>query len=356
MKLKLTILISLFIYSFSNAQKIDLDRVYASYAYTTLPTTPLPAEYKSYNVSAILNASSSNISVSEIEDRGNISGFQKVDKKTKADLSVQFKFGDFMIDNAEIKERVDITKDKTGKETGRKYYYWAVITYSFSGSVRLVNNVLGQDLMNYVLQNQSSKLTHNSAEYGSRTEASSYWNNNKETIKGNLLTEAVKGRIDQANGNITSKYGYRQSKYNYLIWFQGEKKHAEYELNNKMIEQLKAASLLIKGNQPITPEIKESFKPVIDYFNDVKTRFNKDDKSDKKMRYSAFFNLGFIYVMLEDFPNARKEAEGLYNNDYDKKDSKDIIKEVDYAEEQLKTNNATTRHFVSKRVSAGHFK
>ncbi|WP_316736200.1 hypothetical protein [Pedobacter aquatilis] len=352
MKSKITILISLLIYSFANAQKVDLDRAYATYAFTSLPSNPLPAEYKSYNVSATLNTSSANISASEIEDRGNISGFQKVDKKTKADLSVQFKFGDFMIDNAEIKERVEITKDKTGKETGRKYYYWAVITYSFSGSFRLVNNILGHDLMNSVLQTQYSKLTHNSSEYSTRSEASSYWNNNKETIKSNLITEAVKSRIDQSNSIITNKYGYRQAKYNYLIWFQGEKKHSEFELNNKMIEQLKAASLLIRGNQPITPEIKESFKPVIDYFNDVKTRFSKDDKSDKKMRYSAFFNLGFIYVMLEDFPNARKEAEGLFNNDYDKKDSKDIIKEIDNAEEQLKINNTTTRHFVSKRVSA----
>ncbi|RZL54006.1 MAG: hypothetical protein EOO93_20440 [Pedobacter sp.] len=329
-----------------------MDRAYASYAYTSLPTAPLPAEYKTFNVSAVMNSSTTNISASEIEDRANIAGFQKLEKTAKADLSVYLKFGDFMIDGAEVKERVDIVKDKAGKETSRKYYYWTVITYSFSGSMRLANNVMGKDLQNNVLQSASSKFTHSSQEYVSRAEAAGYWNNNKETIKSQLLTDAVKGRIDHANSVLTSAYGYRQSKYSYLIWFQGEKKHPEFELNNKMIEQLKASALLIKANQPITPAIKESFKPVIDYFNDVKARFNKDEKADKKMRYSAYFNLGFIYVMLEDYDNARIEADGLFANDYDKKDSKDIIKEIDYAQGQMKTNNMTTRHFVNLRVPA----
>lgn len=353
MKLRLTFLIlSIFICARLNAQKIDLDRAYATYAYTLLPTAPLPPEYKTFNVSATLNSSASNVSTAEIEDRASIAGFQKINKGTKADLSLYLTFGDFMIDGAEVKERVEIVKDKAGKETGRKYYYWSVITYSFSGSMRLANNVLGKDLLNNVLQSPSSKSTHSSSEYANRADAAGYWNNNKEAIKSKLLTDAIKGRVDQASNTLTNLYGYRQTKYNYLIWFQGEKKHPEYELNNKMIEQLKTAALSIKANQPITPEIKENFKPVIDYFKDVKVRFNKDEKTDKKMRYSAFFNLGFIYVMLEDYTNARKEADGLFENDYDKKDSKDIIKEIDYAEGQMKTNNTNTRHFVNPRVPA----
>lgn len=350
--IKITILFSFFIYLSTYAQKVDLDRAYFPYSYTNLPSNPFPPEYKTFNVTASVGGSSSNMSGSEVEDKVSLAGFQRVDKATKADLSISIKFGDFMIDGAEVKERVEVTKNKEGKETGRKYYYRAEIIYSYGANLRLMNNVLGNELMNNPIQSTSSKKTYLSSEYESRSEAASHWNDNKETLKSKLFTEAIKSNVEYINSSLANKYGYKDTKVNYVFWFQGEKKNPEYELNNKIFQQIKIATEAIKSNQPLTPEIKDSFKPIIEYFNDVKLRFNKSDKNDKKMRYSSCYNLGFIYIMLEDYANARKEAEALIANDYDKNDSKDIIRAAENAESQLKANNTDTRHFVNKRVPA----
>ena len=45
-------------------------------------------------------------------------------------------------------------------------------------------------------------------------------------------------------------------------------------------------------------KVKEKMKPVISYFEKLKTIYTGSDKEAKKLRYSSYYNLAKIYLYL----------------------------------------------------------
>jgi hypothetical protein len=92
-------------------------------------------------------------------------------------------------------------------------------------------------------------------------------------------------------------------------------------------------------------KVKERIKPVIAYYEKVKTAYAGSDKEARKLRYASYYNLAKIYLYLDDPNAAMREADALSMNDYDESDGRSLRSVAESLDEQLKKNNANSRHF-----------
>jgi hypothetical protein len=339
-KLLITVsLVTLFFVSFG--QKVDLDKFNFTYEYRDLPKVPLNPEYRTFSLK--FNATGSvrdNFGGTALEDAVNVQGWKKVTGTGHIVATVTL--DDLTINSSQVTERVDIQKDKDGKETGRKYYYKAEMSYVWGGKV-VVKDYKEAAVGNTSFDGLTSSWA--SSEYSTRKEAADYYNNNREEIKGKLLRDKVNTALSDLGKWMTNNYGFPVRKDAEILWILDAKKHPEYQAQHDAWDTFKKAVATITADN-LSPETKEQFNTLIKYFDDIPTRFATDDKNDKKMRYASFYNKAKIYLYLDNPEAAIAEADKLAANDYDTGDAKGLKKEADALIQLFKKNNATSRHFV----------
>jgi len=94
-------------------------------------------------------------------------------------------------------------------------------------------------------------------------------------------------------------------------------------------------------------QIVEQIKPAIEYFAGIEGKYKSiEEKSEKKLRYAALFNLAQIYLCLEQFEKANEYAQKLIVNDFDIKDGKEIIQESGIIIARLEKHQMATQHFA----------
>lgn len=64
-------------------------------------------------------------------------------------------------------------------------------------------------------------------------------------------------------------------------------------------------------------QLAQNLRPVMDYFEALKTKYPGSDKGKVKMRYSAFYNLAALHYFLDQPDEVAKQAEDLIKNGYD---------------------------------------
>jgi hypothetical protein len=321
------------------AQKVDLDSEKFTYTYRDYPTDPLPADFVTYSVTYEAPSSIKNeVSDVEVVERFVLDGFKRLDKG--AHLQVILQFNSLIFNSSQVKERVDVHKDKNGKETGRTYYYWVELSYSLTGFANLKDykgNIVDKSHL-------GGNYSYRTSEYNSYKEASEYFNNNKDALRGNFIRERVRNLVADFSGTLSNKYGFPVRSGKDELWILDSKSHPEYDGHKKALKTVQELMKTMSPDQSIA-EIKEKLKPTIEYFEGLKTKYAKDEKRDRKMRYASWFNLGKIYLYLDDMDAAIKEAEGLIKNDYDPKDGKRMIEEAQRVKAIFNKNKANTRHF-----------
>jgi hypothetical protein len=324
------------------AQKVDLDKVFFAYNYRNMPSIVLDKSYTTYSIditkSAALNAYSNESSSSKI----NIEGKKKV--SSGGHIQVNLNLGDLIIASSEVKERVEINKDKDGKETSRSYFYKVEVVYSFTASAE-AKDYKGASLAHWSLAVPTDKKTWNSDEYSKQKDAADYYNNNKLEIKTRLIDEQINAALTSLNSSCNAAFAYQTSSSREKLWDLGSKKHPEFANYTQATASAIAALKLITANE-IPAQVLKDIKPAIEYFTELPNNYTKDEKGDKKIRYGAYFNLATIYLFTEQFDKAKEFARKLADNDYDAKDGEDLFKEADKIAAQLAKHQLTSRHFA----------
>lgn len=327
----------------SYGQKVDLDKFNFTFEYRDLPRVPQNPEYKTYSVS--FSASSmvrSNYGDAGLENLVNIQGWKKV-SGTKGHLIVNVTLGDLLITSSKVTERVEVQKDKDGKETGRKYYYKVDATYTWEGRASVKD--FKETSVGSTSFGSSTAKAWASTEYSTYKEAADYYNNNSGSIRNKLLTDEVNAAMSELSSWASTNYGFSERKEYEILWILDSKKHPEFQAQKDNWEAFKAAVATVKPDA-LSDETKEKFNTIIKYFDGIPAKFTTDEKGDKKMRYSSFYNKAKIYLYLDNPEAAIKEADALVANGYDDGDGKRLRKEAEALAELLKKNNATTRHFT----------
>lgn len=324
------------------AQRVDLDRFNFTASYRDFPDEPLPTEYKTYNVR--IEASPSlglGYSATNLENLISIEGLKKV--TGTGHITIIAILDDIVIEKTETKERVQVTKDKQGLEV-RKSFFATEMTYSFSARATVYDYKGNTVVSNYILFERENKRTYKAPESSNPVDAANNFNNKILETKSNLSKQLVNGAVSNLNSYLNTNYGYAIQKVNDIFWVLNNKKHPEYGEQQKAWNNFKNAIVLMNPDEPLD-KVKEKLKPVIAYYQKVKTIYTSSDKEAKKLRYASYYNLAKIYLYLDDPAAAMREADALAMNDFDESDGRNLRAVAENLDEQLKRNNATTRHF-----------
>ena len=330
----------LFISAF--AQRVDLDRFNFTASFRDFPDEPLPTEYKTYNVR--IEASPSlglGYSAVNLENMISIEGLKKV--AGTGHITILAMLDDIVIERTETKERVQVTKDKNNLEI-RKSFFATEMIYSFSARATVYDYKGSTVISNYILSDRENKRTYKTSEYSNPVDAANNFNNKILEIKSNLSKQLVNGAISNLNSYLNTNYGYAIQKVNDIFWVLNNKKHPEYGEHQKAWNNFKNAIVLMNPDEPLD-KVKEKLKPVIAYYEKVKTIYTASDKEAKKLRYASYYNLAKIYLYLDDPTAAMREADALAMNDFDESDGRNLRAVAESLDEQLKKNNASSRHF-----------
>lgn len=323
------------------AQKVDLDRYNFNYTFRKLPSNPLPDDYKTYSFSI---ASSSNIkevySNDMVRNAIVIEGLKKVEED--GHITININMGEVSLRDPKLKEREEIVKDKDGKETGRKKYYWMEATYTWNADAS-VTDYKGNNLHRIVFASGEAS-TWKGSESENKAGPGDYYNNNRYSIRNDLASTLAGNAMKSLRATLNNMYGYPSVTVHDILWVMDSKKHPEQDGMQNAWAQFKAAVGTMNASDSLG-DFHAKVLPVIAYFDSLKTRYTGTEKADKKLRYSAYYCLAKIYMLLDDPGAAIKEADLLAANDYDEKDGKYLRKDAEDMKALFEKNKIYTRHF-----------
>jgi hypothetical protein len=361
------------------AQKVDLDRFYFDVTYQILPREFVPFESRTFgsNVKvggAILNYTNE----TAIYDKINVAGWKKVEANPT--VGIDFNLEDFVDRGANVQSRTDETKDKDGKVISRTSYYFVVAKYAARGYAKVKGPITpialtekqleekkakeasvatNRFLKNVAIKkdttvatdgftiNYSRESEYKSKDYSTNALALLDFNNNKSSIYETNLRSFVDNSIYDIVNRLNNLYGFKAKKDQEILWIL-DAKSDEGKTQIEAVQAVKALFATMKADEPID-DLKSNIQPLIEYFDSIKTKYNENSKPHRKMRYSAYFNLAEIYLMIDQPEKAIIEAEKLIENDYDSRDGVGLKEQAKTLIETFKISKLNSRHNPSHK-------
>lgn len=358
----------------SKAQKVDLDHFYFNVNYQTLPTEPVPFEKRTFSSTVRLGgAIQMYVNPTDLNQKINIFGWKKVDENPT--VSIDLNLEDFVEKGVSSQTRVDETKDKDGRVISRKEYYYILAKYATRGYAKIKGPFTPAPLSDKQIEEQKAKqvaastnrflknaiikkdttaaaegfnlyfngeLEYKSKEYTDAATASKEFYLNKTAIRDQTLRNFADNSLNSVYSNINYTYGFVPKTDKEVLWIL-DAKNEEGKTQADAIQAVKSIFETMKADEPID-EIKLNIQPLIEYFDSLKTKYAEDNKPSRKMRYSAYYNLAVIYLMLDQPEKAIAESEKLIANDYDKSDGKGLIERANKLIGSFKAAKLNTTH------------
>ncbi|MTH15280.1 hypothetical protein [Flavobacterium sp. LC2016-01] len=358
----------------SKAQKVDLDRFYFNVNYQILPKEAVPYEKRTYSSTVKLGgALQTYVNPTNLNDQIYIAGWKKVE--TGGTVQIELNLEDFVEKGASPQVRVEENKDRDGKVTSRKEYYFVTSKYATRGYMKIkgpltpvalndkqveqekakeVAAASNRFLKNAVVKKDTSaakegynlnfngEVEYKSKEYNDSATPMKDFYINKGAIRDQMLRGFADKSLGSANYSVNSTYGFRPKSDNEILWIL-DAKSDEGKTQIEAIQAVKALFATMKADEPIE-DLKSNMQPLIEYFDSLKTKYTEDNKPSRKMRYSAYFNLAVIYLMLDQPEKAIAESEKLIANDYDKSDGKAIIEKANNLIASFKVAKTNSTH------------
>ncbi|MBI3232724.1 MAG: hypothetical protein HYZ42_01565, partial [Bacteroidetes bacterium] len=183
-----------------------------------------------------------------------------------------------------------------------------------------------------------------SSTYKTSYEAEKYFSDNRNAIINKLAYDKLNEAIASVNSKANYEFGFPSTKEALYLWLVDNKKHPEHDAMEAKWTELKPILNGVTENN-FSADDRANVMDMIKYFDELKTKYNKDEKGDKKIRYAAYYNNALLYILLDNPEKAMKEADGLIANDYDAKDGKRLKETAEVLRDLMEKNNIFKRHF-----------
>lgn len=342
MKKVYTIFLSFLSSYLAYSQRVDLDKYNFSASYIELPQMAIDTSYKTYFVE--IDASPAILKDLEHQDPKElvfVEGWRKLSEN--AHVKIFTRLEDVFIENADIKERIEILKDKDGKETGKRSHYYLQVIYSFAAEAS-INDYKGNPVTTITLASRENRQTYNTQEFSSFIEASLYFKFKGLDFTKDIGKRAVRSAMYYLSNTMSNSFGYRPRTVNDFLWILDSRKHPEYSAHRRAWMAFKQAMFQMSAEEPLD-EVKRSLVPVINYFESLKKKYSSNSKADRKLRYASCFNLAKIHYYLDDPDEAMREAGELMINEFDEKDGRRLEAAARELKELFRESKFNTRHF-----------
>jgi len=330
------------------AQKIDLDRFYFAVQFRSLPKMHLDSAYRTYNVE-VETTQLMNSFLNEITPANSVllDGWRKLDKN--GHITIKVKIGDLLPESFSIKEQTETIKNKNGQITATKTTYFQEVNYTFDATAS-ITDYKGMHIMEQELANRSYKQVYRSPGFPIRQLAKSYFLLNSMSVTKELYRKSVNNAMHYLSDRLTDNFGFSEVSVRDHMWIIDSRKDPEYAAHRQAFRQMNDALFSMNASTSIE-NVREQLKPVINYFEKIKTEYSGNSKHDRKIRYASYFNLAVLYYYLDDPQSMMKEANGLVLNDFDTKDGKNLEQTASYLKNLFQESNIYTRHFPINTTS-----
>jgi len=325
-----------------HAQAVDLDKYYFTATYRSLPTRPLDTSWRTYSVTyetgqLVKLAMKDDM----LTDRIFIEGWKKL--SANGHIVVKLKLEDVLVEKSEVKEREQILKDKNGKQTGVRKFYWVVLTYNYAAQTS-ITDYRGGLVDEWSLMDRSVKHTFTSEEYPTRAQAEAFFAINALNVTSEIMRRVTNNICTRLSNELTTNYGFTELKINDFLWILDSRKHPEYDAHRNAFTLVKQAMFQMNANEPVD-KIREMLQPAIAYFEKVKKNYSSNNRKQRKLRYASYFNLAKIYYYLDDPDAAMHQATGLVMNDFDARDGRALENAANNLKSLMEQNKVKSRHF-----------
>ncbi|MCL2651793.1 MAG: hypothetical protein FWD60_12340 [Candidatus Azobacteroides sp.] len=326
----------------AQTKSVNVDNFGFIYSYRGVPSKPL--DPVRFNYAVKVNAATvvkNNVTVEDVESAVNIQGQAKVEKLPDASVIVELTLGNIVVSSSEVIERKEESKDKAGNIT-RKYYYKVIANYTFESSYRITNDQ--KPIAGNAIYSRTSSQSYQTQEYGTRKEASDFWNNNREVLIADFYRNLVFESARMVSIQASNLFGFPARTNNRdLLKTMNEKKHDE---NITFREAINTVKTELQAMTPDVPLNRERLTDIIEYLKSLPGKYSDpNSKADQRMRYLAYYNLGKIYYYLDEPENVKQYADLIAPNGYDEKDGAKLNKDAEELMDLFNKTNIRTRHF-----------
>jgi hypothetical protein len=323
-------------------QKVDLDRFSFSSTFRSLPSTPLDTSYRTYNVTIEGTRLMQNY-LNEMSPTNSVilDGWKKL--TGRGHITIHIKLDDLIPESMSVKERVEVQKDRTGKEISRRTLYHQQVVYTFAANAE-IDDYKGAHIATIPLEDRGDKKVYSSPEFAIKSMAEAYFVLNALKITGDLYRNCVNNSVRYLSNEITNRFGYGEVTVTDHMWILDSRKHPEYMAHRNAFLTLKDVLFGLTAHKPIDG-VRQQLQPVIKYFESIKKNYSSSSKHDRKLRYASYFNLAVLYYYLDDPQAMMKEASGLVLNDYDARDGRAFEQTAIRLKNLFENTQINTRHF-----------
>ncbi len=323
-------------------KRVDLDRFNFQVQFRSLPNIRLDSSYHTYTV-AVTNSKLMSPFIQETDPANTVilEGWRKL--SGKGHINIHVKLEDLLPESVSVKERIENITNKGGTVTGTNTLYYQQVIYTFAATAQITDHK-GAHVMDEVLADRYYKQVYNSPEFGNRALAAGYFLLNSPFVTKQLYQSCVNRAMHNLSDRIADNFGFAEVNVDDFMWVIGNKKHPEYDEYRKNFREMNEVLFSMHANKSIEGA-REKLKPVIDYFEKIKTEYSGKKKHDRKIRYASYFNLAVLYYYLDDPELMMKEANGLLLNDFHTAAGKSFQETAHRLKNQFQRTNIYTRHF-----------
>ena len=323
------------------AQKVDLDRYnFICGAMYVLPSEPLPEDFKTYNVK-VSSGGTVGFSRNTIDDEINLGGWRRVGDREKAHLTFNLRIDNLIINKSDITERKEEKKDSKGVVTV-KFFYCINYQYNLNAFFK-VNDYTGKIYPLPLLLTTNPNGVFKTEEFPSNLAAMNYKKDNANALRDRFTNELVSKLTNDISRASTMRWGLSITSSNDHFWLMDSRKHQEQDSMQIMAKFMKSLFPIYRETM-LTSEFEEMMQPFIVYLKNLPNKYKTDEKGDKKLRYSAYYNLAKLYWYLDNPDMSDKYASLLIRNDYDTNDGGGFIKDNARLRETFKKAKINKRH------------
>ncbi len=326
------------------AQKVDLDGEPVSIQFTRLPRKPFPVAYQTY--SAILSANPKDLQSLGMADyfftnNLKVSGYQKI--KEGGNFNLELTLSDYKHEKTDVKTTTTQEKDSKGKVTEITKYATTVV-YQHSLTL-LLRSEDGKTIEKRAWLEGSRIFT--SREFSNTTDLGTY---NRLSLGQGIAEhdqQALAAAMREISAYLNLQYGYTPVTEQPKLQILDSDKHPDYAGFQQAYQTSKSALAFMKPGLPLD-SVKQMLQPAMAYFIQQKDKYNAEDKSERKLKYACLYNLALLSFWVEDWDKATEYANAVVTNDYDPKDGKRLVEDVQELRASLEKCQKTTRHLQFK--------
>lgn len=310
------------------AQKLDIDKKQVVTSLMALPEKNIDTAFHTFsyqfNGDYILGNWGIDLGTAK-KTYFKLTGYESLDNG--GDLHLEATLSPIRFLESKVESRTVKSKDKAGRETSQTYYK-CVVTYEsdFTWSMRDKDrrDLIGRSIGLY----RAVTKKYTCPEKNTYKEAYEAYDNNRHQINRDIAVNEIQTFLGEMSKDMNRMFGYRPDKDKFNLWIVDSKNHPEEEGFSKHFESVKAIFGAMSPYELKATDL-EALRPSIEYYQSIPGKYKADEKADIKLRYAAYFNLANIHLFLDDPEKAMEYANLLIQNDYDKGDGKDFLKDAE---------------------------